>query len=85
MDTYGYLYSGTFYPLDPSVNLLAQDDDTGGNFQFELTAFIEAGVPYTLVVTTHYTNVNGPFSVVAYGLDDVIFIPINAVTTTTSE
>jgi len=85
MDTYGYLYKGNFYPLNPSINLLARDDNNGGNFQFKLTASLEADVTYTLVVTTVYTNVTGPFSVVVSGPDFVTFIPINTVTTTTSK
>jgi hypothetical protein len=85
IDTHGFLYNGTFYPLNPSVNLLARDDDTGGRMQFKLTAFLVGGVAYTLVVTTHGTNVIGPFSVVVSGPDHVTFIPINAVTTTTSK
>ncbi len=85
MDTYGYLYGGNFYPLNASFNLFEQDDDSGDNKQFELTYYLVADLAYTLVVTTYDPNVNGPFSVVAFGPDNVTFIPINAVKTTTSE
>jgi hypothetical protein len=85
MDTYGYLYKENFYPTHPSINLLARDDDTGGNFQFKLTVSLEAQIRYTLVVTTVRTNVTGLYSVAASGPDDVRFISINAVATTTSK
>jgi hypothetical protein len=77
MDTRGYLYNGTFYPSSSLTNLIAEDDDSGGNSQFRLTPFLEAGVPYTLVVTTHSERVTGNFSVVATDPGNVQYIRLN--------
>ncbi len=84
MDTHGFLYNGAFYPSQPSVNLIARDDDSGGNNQFKFAAFLEAGVPYILVISTHGAGITGPFSIVASGPDDVEFIPTNIVETITT-
>jgi len=84
MDTHGYLYNGSFYPSNPQLNQIAHDDDSGGNRQFKLLVFLQAGVPYTLVVTTHNSLTTGPFSVVASGPDNIYFSPINLVTTSKS-
>lgn len=79
IDTYGYLYQGNFYPSYPSLNVLEDDDDTGGNSQFQLTSFLRTDLTYILVVTTFSENITGPFSVVASGPDNVNFIPINKI------
>jgi hypothetical protein len=85
LDTYGYIYESYFYPFDPSSNLMTQDDDSGGNRQFKLSAFLAAGVPYTLVFTTFHEGETGAFSIRASGPNMVEFTPINnAVTTTTT-
>jgi len=84
MDTYGFLYNGTFNSSNPLENLISQDDETGGNNQFKLTLFLETGVLYTLVVSTYGPVTIGPFSVVASGPDDAYFIPINILQTTTT-
>jgi len=84
LDTLGYLYNGTFYPHSPGTNLIMSDDDRGGNNQFLLTAFLEAGVPYTLVVSSHAAGATGPFSLVASGPGDVEFIPIDPMSLTTT-
>ena len=87
MDTHGYLYDGTFYPSSPQTNLIGHDDDGAGNSQFKLPVYLQAGHPYTLVVTTHNAGAQGPFSVVAAGPDTIYFTPLNppSTTTTTSE
>jgi hypothetical protein len=84
MDTHGYLYNGPFYPSNPQLNQIAHDDDGSGTNQFKLPVFLRAGVPYTLVVTTHNSLTTGPFSVVASGPDNIYFSPINLVTTSKS-
>ncbi len=86
LDIHGYLYNGTFYPLSPSTNLILQDDNSAGNGQFRLPVFLEAGVPYTLVVAPHtYTN-TGSYSVTASGPGNVQMTRIDPIyLTTTSE
>ncbi len=77
LDTHGYICNGVFYPLSPSTNQLIHDDDSGGNTQFRFTPYLEAGVPYILVVTTHQSSATGPYSVVASGPGNVQFTPID--------
>jgi hypothetical protein len=77
VDAIGYLYQGNFYPSNRSIHLFANNDDYNGTNQFKLTAFLEGGTPYTLVVTTFGEGITGSFSIVASGPDSVHFIPIN--------
>jgi len=80
MDTFGYIYEYNFYPSNPPVNLLTQDDDGAGILQFRLTALLQSDRPYVLVFTTFQGGITGPFSIVASGPDNVIFNPINNIT-----
>jgi len=84
MDTLGFLYDGPFNPSNSSWNLLEKDDDNGGNNQFKLTAYLEAGVRYTLVVSTYGSRITGSFSVVTTGPGNVQYIPIDPTVTTTA-
>ncbi len=80
IDTYGYIYQGNFYPSNPSMDIHEEDDQSGGNNQFELIADLRSESKYILVVTTYIEDITGPFSIVAYGPDQVQFIPINSET-----
>ncbi|CAF3944088.1 unnamed protein product [Rotaria sp. Silwood2] len=73
MDTYGYMYRSSFDASTPSSNLLASDDDSGGNGQFQLTVYLTSGTTYILVVTTYIPGVVGPFSIIASGPAIVVF------------
>ncbi|CAF3417508.1 unnamed protein product [Rotaria socialis] len=75
MDTFGYLFTGIFYPSDPSLNLITSNDDYPGSDQFRLIAYLEAGVSYKLVVTTFPIDTTGPFSITTLGPDRVSFLP----------
>ncbi|CAF3732021.1 unnamed protein product [Rotaria sordida] len=76
VDTYGYLYTNNFIPSSPTLNLLAQDDDTGGSLQFQFTLYLQSTVVYMFVVTTYSQNITGPYTVIASGLTRVNFVPI---------
>ena len=55
-DTFIYLYDAPFNPTNPSLNLIAQDDDgyEGGNdVQFDLTYNLKKDVPYMALITTY--------------------------------
>ena len=55
-DTYIYLYDDTFFPTNPTLNLIAEDDDgyDGGNgYQFDLTYNIKKDHVYYAVITTY--------------------------------
>jgi hypothetical protein len=77
MDTRGYIYNGTFYPSSPTTNLIQGNDDGAGNSQFLLAVTLQAGVPYTLVVTSHSASVTGSFSVHASGPSSVSMTRMN--------
>ena len=47
---YGYLYINNFDPLNPSSNLIASDDNSGGNQQFQFTIALQS------TFTTSKTN-----------------------------
>jgi hypothetical protein len=77
IDTFGALYQGNFNPLYPSHHLRQEDDDSAGNNQFRLTAFLESNLNYILVVTTYAGLLTGPFSVDVSGPGSVYFILTN--------
>ena len=55
-DTYIYVYENSFDPDNPTLNLIAQDDDgfNGGNdVQFDLTTDLETDITYYGVITTY--------------------------------
>jgi hypothetical protein len=75
MDTYGCLHHGTFNPLSLSTNQLLCNDDSNDR-QFRLIHHLEAGVRYTLIVTTFAPGWTGPFTIVGSGPDTIDFVPI---------
>jgi hypothetical protein len=84
IDGLGYLYQSYFDPSNPTYNLLAQDDQSGGNNQFSFKANLQAGVSYTLVFTTYQEGVTGPYAIVASGPDEVEFNSIENFQTTST-
>ena len=55
-DTYIYLYDAPFDATNPSLNLIAQDDDgydQGNDYQFDLTYNIKKDHTYWAVITTY--------------------------------
>jgi hypothetical protein len=71
IDTFGYLYRSTFYPLLSFYNLIAYDDDSNEDNQFKLTMNLEGNVKYILVVTTHNQYETGSYTLIASGLNRV--------------
>jgi hypothetical protein len=67
INTYGYLYENSFDPIDTSLNLLMEDDNSGNYEQFKLTAFLQPSTIYVLIVTTFSPRVMGKFSIIASG------------------
>ncbi|UJR11784.1 hypothetical protein I4U23_015964 [Adineta vaga] len=62
IDLYGYLYRESFNATQPTVNLLMQNDDSGGSQQFRIRSDLSSSV-YDLVVTTYSARVTGSFRV----------------------
>jgi hypothetical protein len=73
MNLYGYIYNGTFSPLDPSTNLFAKDDYSSDYHQLLLTVYLHVNTTYILVVTTSETRIIGDFLIIAYGPKKVTF------------
>ncbi|CAF1404427.1 unnamed protein product [Adineta steineri] len=71
IDLYGYLYRDPFDATRPTVNLLMQNDDSGGRGQFLMQGLLSSSL-YNLVVTTYSPNVTGPFSISVGGPEPVI-------------
>ncbi|CAM4922448.1 unnamed protein product [Rotaria socialis] len=82
VDTYGYLYATAFYPSNISLNLIAQDDDSGGSMQFKFVRFFNSSVVYILVATTYSGGVMAPFSIIVSGPSRVSLLYINTTSVT---
>jgi hypothetical protein len=67
INTYGYLYDDEFKSTDPSLKLISQDDDSGGQGQFKITAILQPEYKYMLVATTYSPEAIGEFSIVSSG------------------
>ncbi|CAF1021563.1 unnamed protein product [Adineta ricciae] len=83
LDTYGYLYSGTFDPFNPTTNLVTSNDDDGGNRQFMMNATLQTSVQYIIVVTSYYTFNLGPYTVTVTGPGSVALSLMNITGLTT--
>ncbi|CAF1246345.1 unnamed protein product [Adineta ricciae] len=77
VDTFAYLYLGTFDPALPTQNLVFFDNDSGGNRQFMLTCLLQTITKYLLVVTTANQQNTGSFSIIGLGEGPINFAPLN--------
>ncbi|CAF4779182.1 unnamed protein product, partial [Rotaria socialis] len=82
IDTYGFLYNGSFFPNSPTRNLVISDDESGGNSQFQLRVYLQSYAQYVLVVTTFYENVFGSYMVMTSGLGHVNILRTTVTITT---
>ena len=71
IDIYGYFYSSVFHPDHSYLNLMADDDNSAGDRQFQLQMYLRGGFAYELVVTTSSENATGSYSVTVLGLNPV--------------
>lgn len=67
VDTRSFIYNGTFYANNPSVNLLIAERNSSENGQSELTVFLKPWTSYTLVVAAFSPVPLGKLSVMACG------------------
>ena len=65
INTYGYFYTNSFDPSDPTANLLKYA--TGVTQQFSLDVYLYDGSSYFLIVTTYDTNIVGSFAIITSG------------------
>ncbi|CAF1409433.1 unnamed protein product [Adineta ricciae] len=82
VDTYGYLYSDSFSPIDTRQNLIIENDDDGGNGQFQFETTLETNRTYILVATTYRENITGEYRLIISGLTSVNIILIDNASTT---
>lgn len=75
--TIGYLYNGRFRPAFPEENLLALDDSSADNGQFQINAFLQAHFAYILVVSTLEERTIADYTVVVSGLTNVDIVQNN--------
>lgn len=68
-----HIYNDSFNPMFPTQNMIAFNDDGGGNSQFMLVIMLEPLAKYILVVTTFGMNQTGAFSSIAVGIVSVSF------------
>jgi hypothetical protein len=85
LDTFGSVYDTSFEPWNASANLLAFDDQSAGNDQFELHQLLNPGNTYILVVSTYWSWDTGSFSITATSPSSpVVFTLLNIVPSTTT-
>jgi hypothetical protein len=82
INLYVYFYKNNFNVYNPSLNVIASDDNSGGNGQFLFTVSLQAGVEYILLVTTYNAYVTGSYTITASGPGYVVFIATVPSTTT---
>jgi hypothetical protein len=83
INTYGYLYESNFDPIDTSLNLFMEDDNSGSNEQFKMTAFLQPSTIYVLLATTFSPHVMGKFSIIASGPSSISLTHVSSYRTTT--
>ena len=76
LDTYGYIFNTTVHQIANASGAVIFNDDGGGFFQFRMKMYLQAMFNYTLVFTTYYKNITGPFSVSAAGSASITFFPL---------
>jgi hypothetical protein len=81
INTFGYLYSNSFNPLNIEKNLITGDDDKADDLQFLLQHEFKSTNIYILVVTTRDQLVLGSFSILSAGPKQVKFTSMRDVTT----
>ena len=67
IDTYGVLYNNPMDPSNSSGNMIAFNDDGAGAAQFKITAPLDAGNTYVLVVTTLGEHITGAYQLITSG------------------
>ena len=73
-DPYIYLYQDSFDPINPTTNLIAYDDDSGGNLLFQLSGIeFNSVTSYFLVATSYLPSSTGTFDIVVSGVGSVEF------------
>jgi hypothetical protein len=78
-DSYTCLYRNYFTSSNSSPYRMRCDHDSAGNRQLKFSAYLQFGIPYTLIFTTYRPAIRGPFTIVATGPDQIDFNPTDSV------
>jgi hypothetical protein len=71
-DPYVYLYENSFDPQNPTVNLIARDDDSGSGLLFRLSNMeLFNSITYFMVATSYQPGATGTFDIVVSGVGSV--------------
>lgn len=71
-DPYVYLYEESFDPSNPTVNLIAQDDDSNGSLLFRLNDVeLFQSITYYMVATSYQPGATGTFDIIVSGTGSV--------------
>ena len=76
VDTVGYIFDSVVHQVTNVSGAILFDDESGGNYQFAMTISLRAMFNYTLIVTTYWANITGPFSVSAAGDPPLTFFAL---------
>ncbi len=71
IDTHGSIYENSFNPLNPTENLLAEDDGGDSNRQFKLHIPLYVDTKYILIVTTYRPKDIGVVNITLLGVNNV--------------
>jgi len=72
-----YLYQQNFDPNSSASNLVIYKDDSEGNSQFQLTAYLQSNINYIVVFITYSQLITGNYSLTASGLVRVNLQKVN--------
>jgi hypothetical protein len=67
IDSYGYLYNGSFNVSKPLLNVMLENDNSRGNRQFLIVAALQRNKTYILVYTTTLPLTTGRFQITICG------------------
>jgi len=71
-DPYVYLYQESFDSQNPTVNLIAQDDDSGSGLLFRLNNVeLFNSITYFMVATSYQPGATGTFDIIVSGVGSV--------------
>lgn len=73
INVYGLIYNDTFTPYNPYANRLMYDRGDCDKDQFKLSMVLYANARYVLVITTLDPYVEGNFSIIASGPNNISF------------
>jgi hypothetical protein len=75
LSTLVYIYEHSFNPISPFENLLAQGSPRCLGSINRLIAYLHVSTSYIVVATTSFQNMQGNFTIQAFGPSEFSFVP----------